>query len=153
LSATAVDRRSGIERRNITLAAYWHGARNPRRRGGRRVSDHRAIIDWHSPGLLIPVFSILGLCVLDGLLTVILMTYGARELNPVMALFLPHNLLWFALTKLALTGGGLCVLVACSRMRFFRTIRGEAIVYGVLGLYVWLIAYELRMLDFIARSA
>ena len=86
---------------------------------------------------------------LDGLLTVILMTYGARELNPLMALFLPHNLLWFALTKLALTGGGLCVLVACSRMRFFRSVPGEAIVYGVLALYVWLIAYELRMLELV----
>jgi hypothetical protein len=137
----------------MTFAAYWHGARNPRRRSGRRATDHRAVIDWHSPRLLIPVFSILVLCVLDGLLTVILMTHGARELNPVMAVFLPHNLLWFALTKLALTGTGLCVLVACSRMRLFRTIRGEMIVYAVLGVYVWLIAYELRILELVATSS
>jgi hypothetical protein len=148
-----LDRRSGSERRTMTFAAYWHGARNPRRRSGRRATDHRAVIDWHSPRLLIPVFSILVLCVLDGLLTVILMTHGARELNPVMAVFLPHNLLWFALTKLALTGTGLCVLVACSRMRLFRTIRGEMIVYAVLGVYVWLIAYELRILELVATSS
>jgi hypothetical protein len=151
LSATEFDRRSGIDRRSRGLTAYWHGARNPRRRGGRRATDLRyAIVDWHSPRLLIPVFSILCLCVLDGLLTVMLMKHGAAELNPVMALFLPHNLPAFAFVKLALTGAGLCVLVACSRMKLFRRIPGEALVYVVLGAYLWLIAYELRMLDLVA---
>ena len=148
LSATEFDRRIGSERRSFTFAAYWHGARNPRRRAGRRASDrHYTIVDWYSPRLLIPVLTILGLCVLDGMLTVMLMKHGADELNPVMALFLPQNLLWFALIKLALTGGGLCVLVACSRMRLFRRIPGELVVYAVLGVYVWLIAYELRLLE------
>lgn len=137
----------------MTLAAYWHGARNPRRRGGRRADDQRAMIDWHSPRLLIPVLSILGLCVLDGVCTVMLMTHGARELNPVMAWFLPHNLPWFAAMKLALTGGGLCVLVACSRMRLFRRLSGEAIVYAVLALYVWLLAYEFRLLELAASAS
>jgi hypothetical protein len=133
------------------LAAYWHGARNPRRRGGRRETDLRyAVIDWYSPRLLVPVLIILGLCVLDGMLTVMLMRHGAFELNPLMALFLPHNLLWFAFVKLALTGVGLCVLVACSRMRLFRKIPGELIVYAVLGIYVGLIAYELRMLELVS---
>jgi hypothetical protein len=154
LSATEIDRRSGSERRNVTFAAYWHGARNPRRRRGRRASDHHyAVIDWHSPRLLIPVLAILGLCILDGMLTVMLMNHGAAELNPVMALFLPHDLLSFALVKLALTGAGLCILVACSRMRLFRKIPGELLVYAVLGVYVWLIAYELRLLELAAVSS
>jgi hypothetical protein len=153
LSAAQLDRRSGHERRTTSFAAYWHGARNPRRRDGRRASDHRVVVDWHSPRLLIPVFAILCLCVLDGWLTVMLMTHGALELNPVMALFLPHNLLGFAFTKLALTGLGLCVLVACSRMRLFSTIRGEVLVYAVLGIYVWLIVYELRLLELAASRS
>jgi hypothetical protein len=148
------DRRSGSERRNTTFAAYWHGARKPRRRGGRREADLRyAVIDWYSARLLIPVLTILGLCVLDGMLTVMLMRHGAYELNPVMALFLPHNLLGFALTKLALTGVGLCILVACSRMRLFRKIPGELIVYAVLGIYMCLIAYELRMLEYVTSHS
>ena len=151
MSAMEIDRRSRPDRRKTTFAAYWHGARNPRRRGGRRASDlHYPVVDWHSPRLLIPVFTILALCVLDGLLTVTLMKHGAAEMNPIMALFLPHDLLWFAFVKLALTGAGLCVLVACSRMKLFRRIPGEAFVYVVLGAYLWLIAYELRMLDLIA---
>jgi hypothetical protein len=154
LSATEFDRRSGSERRSITLAAYWHGARNPRRRGGRRATDHHyAIVDWYSPRLLIPVLGILGLCVLDGMLTVMLMRHGAAELNPVMAMFLPHDLLSFALVKIGLTGGGLCVLVACSRMRLFRKVPGELFVYAVLGVYMWLISYELRMLELAASHS
>jgi hypothetical protein len=154
LSATEIDRRSGSERRSTTFAAYWHGARNPRRRDGRRATDrHYPIVDWYSPRLLIPVFTILVLCVLDGLLTVTLMKHGAAEMNPLMALFLPHNLFGFAFVKLALTGMGLCVLVACSRMRLFRRIPGEALVYAVLGLYLWLIAYELRLLELAATHS
>ena len=150
LSAREFDRRSGTERRNTTLAAYWHGARNPRRRGGRRETDLRyAVVDWYSARLLIPVLTILGLCVLDGMLTVMLMRHGAFELNPFMALFLPHNLLGFALVKLTLTGAGLCVLVACSRMQLFSKVPGELIVYAVLGIYMCLIAYELRMLEYV----
>jgi hypothetical protein len=154
LSATEIDRRSGSERRNTTFAAYWHGARNPRRRDGRRATDrHYPIVDWYSPRLLIPVFTILVLCVLDGLLTVTLMKHGAAEMNPVMALFLPHNLYWFIFVKLALTGMGLCVLVACSRMKLFRRIPGEAFVYAVLGLYMWLIVYELHLLELAATHS
>jgi hypothetical protein len=154
LSAREFDRRSGSERRNTTFAAYWHGARNPRRRGGRREADLRyAVIDWYSARLLIPVLAILGLCVLDGMLTVMLMRQGAYELNPVMALFLPHNLLGFALVKLTLTGAGLCILVACSRMQLFRKIPGELIVYAVLGIYMCLVAYELRMLEYVSTQS
>lgn len=148
MSVTEFDRRSGSERRQMTFAAYWHGARNPRRRAGRRASDAQyAIVDWHSPRLLVPAFATLALCAFDAMLTVVLMRHGARELNPVMALFLPDNLLWFVLVKLALTSLGLCVLVACSRMRLFRKIRGELVVYAVLAVYVWLVAYELRLLE------
>ena len=153
MSATEIDRRSGPDRRKMTLAAYWHGARNPRRRGGRRASDlHYPVVDWYSPRLLIPVFTILVLCVLDGLLTVTLMKHGAAELNPVMALFLPHDLLLFAFVKLALTGAGLVVLVACSRMKLFRRIPGEMFVYVVLGVYCWLVVYELHMLELAATA-
>lgn len=154
MSATEIDRRRGSERRSTTFAAYWHGARNPRRRDGRRATDRQyPIVDWYSPRLLIPVFTILVLCVLDGLLTVTLMKHGAAEINPVMALFLPHNLYWFAFVKLALTGVGLCVLVACSRMKLFRRIPGEAFVYAVLGLYLWLIVYELKLLELAASHS
>jgi hypothetical protein len=132
----------------MTLAAYWRGALRPRRFAGRRGRDRiYPVIDWHSPRVLALVVGILGLCVLDGALTVILISHGAEEANPVMALFLPHNLPWFAAVKLALTAIGMLVLVACSRMLLFRAIRGEAVLYVVLAVYATLVIYELRLLQ------
>jgi hypothetical protein len=32
-------------------------------------------------------------------------------------------------------------------MKLFRRIPGETFVYAVLGIYMWLIVYELRMLE------
>jgi hypothetical protein len=123
-----------------------HGALRPRRKSGRRKVDSYPIIDWHSPRVLALCFSILSLCVADGVLTVMLMNHGAAELNPVMALFVPHNLLAFVAVKLSLTGLGVAVLVACSRMRLFRRLPGESLLYAVLAAYVSLIWYELEML-------
>jgi len=141
-----VERRSGVDRRSLTLSAYLRGALLPRRRAGRRSEDRYVVVDWYSPRLLALVCGILGLCVLDGCFTVILLSHGATELNPVMALFLPHNLTGFAAAKLSLTGVGMCVLVACSRMRLFRTLQGETLLYLVLAAYAVLIAYELELL-------
>src|SRR4029453_19562118 len=91
------ERRSGVERRTMSVAAYWRGALNPRRRFGRRDTDRfYPIVDWHSPRVLAVVLLILGLSALDGVLTVMLMNQGASEANPVMALFVPHNLGWSA---------------------------------------------------------
>jgi hypothetical protein len=146
------DRRSGIDRRAITVHAYLHGALRPRRRAGRRSGDLYPVIDWHSPRVLAAVFGILGLCVMDGVLTVMLMKHGAAEINPLMALFVPHNLLGFAAIKLSLTGLGVSVLVACSRMRLFRALPGEALLYAVLLAYIALISYELEMLANIPMS-
>ena len=45
------------------------------------------------------------------------------------------------------------MLVACSRMRLFRKVPGELVIYAVLAIYVWLISYELRLLELAATSA
>jgi hypothetical protein len=144
-----IERRSGMERRQSGLTAYWRGALQPRRRAGRRIEDQQyPVVDWHSPRVWFVVLAILGLCVLDGVLTVMLIAHGAEEANPFMAKFVPHQLGWFAAIKLGLTATGVFVLVACSRMRLFRSaLRGEALLYVVLGVYAALIAYELRLLE------
>ena len=97
--------------------------------------------------MLALVLLILGLSALDGVLTIMLISQGANEANPLMALFVPHNLGWFAAVKLGMTSIGAAVLVACARMRLFRFLPGEALLYFVVGCYGALIAYELRLLD------
>ncbi|HEY0684368.1 MAG TPA: DUF5658 family protein [Steroidobacter sp.] len=142
------ERRSGVERRHHTVAAYLRGALNPRRRSGRRATDHAyAIVDWHSPRVLALVLLILGLSTLDGVLTLLLISQGANEVNPVMALFVPHNLGWFAVIKLGLTSLGAAVLVACARMKLFRLFPGELLLYLVVACYLVLVGYELFLLE------
>ena len=142
------ERRSGVERRHMSVAAYWRGALNPRRRFGRRTSDQSyPIVDWHSPRVLALVLMILGLSAMDGVLTIMLISQGANEANPLMALFVPHNLGWFAAVKLGMTSIGAAVLVACARMRLFRLFPGEVLLYFVVGCYGALIAYELHLLE------
>lgn len=142
------ERRSGVERRHHSVAAYWRGALNPRRRSGRRLSDHTyPIVDWHSPRVLALVMLILGLSSLDGVLTLLLISQGASEVNPVMALFVPHNLGWFAAVKLGLTSLGAAVLVACARMKLFRLFPGELLLYLVVACYIVLVGYELFLLE------
>ena len=149
-SEIQLERRSGVERRHITVLAFWRGARRPRRLTGRRVADQRyPFIDWHSPRVLALVLAVLGLCVLDGVLTLMLMSHGATEVNPVMALFLPHDLEWFAAVKLLLTSAGVSVLAVCSRMTLFRRIPGEAFLYFVVAGYLALIIYELELLKLV----
>ncbi len=154
MQAITFERRSGIDRRHHTLKAYWHGARHPRRRAGRRVTDRDyPIIDWHSPRVFALVLTILLLCVADGVLTVFLISQGAVEINPFMALFVPHSLGWFAAVKLTLTSLGALVLVACSRMKLFRAIPGETVLIALCLAYAALVSYELRLLETIAHAA
>lgn len=142
-----VDRRNGAERRNRTMYAYLYGSTRPRRLNGRRTADLiYPFIDWHSPRVLALALGILGLCTLDGVLTVALIHHGATEENPFMALFVPHSLGWFAAVKLTLTTLSLAVLVVCSRMRLLRAIPGEVLLYAILLGYAALIVYELNLL-------
>ncbi len=64
-----------------------------------------------------------------------------------MAMLVPHALGWFAAVKLSLTAMGVLVLVACSHMRLFRAIPGEAFLHLVLIGYAALVIYELKMLE------
>ena len=152
-SALFTERRRGIERRQVKLSAYVYGSLHPRRRNGRRASDRRyPIIDWHPARIFGAATLILFLCAADAVLTVVLMTHGAVEANPVMAMILPKGLGWFAGLKLAMTGIGCLVLVACSRMRLFRSVPGELMLYGVAAVYIALIVYELHLLDRVLES-
>lgn len=130
------------------MRAYWLGSLRPRRRGGRRGSDAiYPIIDWHSPRVFAWALLILALCAADGTLTVMLLANGAVEVNPLMAKFVPHSLGWFAAVKLGLTGTGVLVLAACSRMRLFRSVSGELLLALIVLGYAALVGYELLLLQ------
>src|SRR5687768_5342317 len=68
-AAVYVERRSGIDRRRMTLRSFLRGGLTPRRRGGRRAGEHHLPIDWHEPYLLFVSLMILLLSVADAFLT------------------------------------------------------------------------------------
>ncbi len=143
-----MERRASDERRSFTLAAYMWGGLNPRRFKPRRATDRTyPIIDWHAPRIFAAALAILGLCVADGVMTILLMSQGAVELNPFMALFLPDNLAEFAAMKLLLTAAGVMVLTACSQMRLLRVIPAEGVLYALLVSYLLLVRYEWVLLQ------
>jgi len=144
-----VERRAGgIDRRARFFGSLLYGGLNPRRRAGRRATDHhRPIIDWHGPWLFLSAMLILVLCVADGLLTLRLLEAGAVEANPVMASVVYDDARHFAILKLALTGAGVLTLVSLAGFRVFRLLRASAFLHAILLAYLVLVGYELALLD------
>jgi hypothetical protein len=137
-----IERRSGLDRRRVTLRSFFKGGVTPRRRAGRRAGEHHLPIDWHEPYLLFLSVTILLLSVLDAFLTLTLLTAGATEANPVMAFVLDNHPQLFALLKMGFTSVGVLVLVAVARARLFRVLKVGLVLQGVFVAYVALIGYE-----------
>ena len=112
----ASDRRNRHERRHRRLWSLMYGSFRPRRRGVRRDAEqHIEFVDWHDAYLLAIAIGILLLSSLDAFLTLMLLTHGAQEVNPVMAGLLYRDVAAFAAVKLTLTGLGVLTLVVLSR--------------------------------------
>lgn len=143
----ALDRRRSGDRRGRLVYSLVYGGVRPRRLGGRRAGDHhRPVVDRHGPGLMLSSVLVLLLCVADALLTLTLISLGAREANPVMARFIYTDVERFAALKMALTGCGVLALVAVAHFRVFGLVRVASLLHAVLAGYAVLIAYELWML-------
>ncbi|MBS0375029.1 MAG: hypothetical protein JSR73_10645 [Proteobacteria bacterium] len=140
-------RQSSRDRRKRLVFSLFYGGLKPRRRAGRRASDHhQPIVDWHGPGLLASSVLVLILCSLDAFLTLWLMTVGAVEANPLMAPLVAGDAQRFAITKLAMTGAGILTCVALANFRVFRLIRVATLVHTILVAYLVLVGYELALL-------
>lgn len=108
-----VDRRSEQDRRQKRLPLLTWLFFNGRREFSRREDDHKQIValDRYSPSLFIGVILVLSLSLLDALLTLILLSRGAKELNPVMDYYLSHGPYAFIAVKYALTAFSVLIIV------------------------------------------
>lgn len=139
----AFDRRvNTTDRRALTLRTLIASGFSPRRRGGRRATDKELPVDFHEPRLLVPAIAMLLLSIADGFLTVMLMTDGAEEANPLLAFVLHEHPRLFAAVKMGLTGLGALLLVALARARVFRLVPVSLCLYGLVAAYFALVAYE-----------
>ena len=139
------ERRAGTERRKLTLGTFLRGSVHARRRGDRRADDDYHV-DWHEPDLLFLAVTTLLLSVIDAFFTLTLLRHGATEVNPVMDFLIREHPRMFAVVKMALTGGGVLVLVAAARAHLFRMVRVKTILQWVLLCYIALFGYEMWLL-------
>jgi len=102
---TGLERRSGQDRREHQLSMFKRLFFTGIRQEIRRAEDRKSIViyDRYKPSLFIDIITILGLSLLDALLTLILISQGAKELNPVMRYFLSHGPQVFISVKYGLT--------------------------------------------------
>lgn len=144
------ERRRGPDRRTRIARALLYGSFNPRRRASRREGEHGlGAIDWHHPWWLAVAMLILVLCATDAVLTVILISRGAYEVNPLLAPLIGGSGALFVGVKIGLTGIGVAVLILLSRVKAFGGVPVALVLYGVLLGYGALIGYELRLLGWL----
>ncbi len=146
------DNRRQPDRRAVPTGAC--GALPPagRRMRARRAEEHRRphFVDRFSAWTLA---AILGLCLAtlaDGVLTIHLLRTGCEEVNPAMRPLLAWGVSPFLVGKYLLTVAGLPVLLVFKNFYLFGTrLRVGHLLPVFAGLYLVLLAYELRLIGIV----
>jgi Domain of unknown function (DUF5658) len=123
---------------------YWLGGR---RVGGRRVDDQGNYVDKYEAGLVSSAVAILVLCSVDAVLTLVLITRGATEINIAMAKLISIDVASFLYTKILVTAIGVIILIMHKNHYYFRLIRVKTLVHLFLVFYVFLVGYEIVLLQ------
>ncbi len=141
-------RRHVVERRRPHLRAFYYACFKTRRRGERRdilqqvqhyYSDH---YDLNSATAALTMML---LCIVDSVLTLMLLERGASELNPMAALLLNHGSLWFFTVKYLLTALCVFTLVMHTRIGVFG-MRGYHLLQLSILFYLLLVNYQVVLL-------
>ena len=133
--------RSGTDRRRLSLRGLVYGAWRGRRVEERRTDTQAGYVDRYPSSVVLTAVALFTLAMADAYCTLVLLEAGAQELNPVMEALLQAEPTWFVPVKLAITAVGVLMLVLHKNFSFGR-LPALKIMYGLLGLYGCLIAYE-----------
>lgn len=141
-----IERRSGIDRRKTRLGGIRRLFFRGRRCNLRRADDRRklALLDHYSPRILAIIVAILLLSLVDAVLTLVLISHGAVELNPVMAFFLSKGDSAFVIAKYLLTAISVTIVVLINYVfiRIFRSHVKDLLIYFA-GCFALVVAWEL----------
>lgn len=112
-----------------------------RRQAMRRQDEARgSFVDSHGTVLFLIVTAVAALNVLDALFTVLFLSYGGREINPLVAASLDSGI-WVFLT-LKSVGIGVCVAFLTLTKNFVVSRIGLAVVFvgysALMGWHLWL---------------
>jgi hypothetical protein len=118
------ERRSGKDRRKTGAPSMRSVLRGGRRENIRRREDKNGFffVDRYSQSLFGAILIILFLSVTDALLTLLLTSHGAVEINPVMAYYLNLGPYQFLAVKYLMTCSAVFLLLICQNI-FLRTIK------------------------------
>lgn len=144
--APAGDERRRVDRRRpqgIWNRHTWFGGR---RRGGRRRED-ALFVDQHGAGLFFVACGIVTLNVLDAFFTVLFLSHGGREMNPLVDQLLRHGLWPFLAVKSV--GIGLCILLLCLVKNFPMARLGLGFLFVA---YAALLAWHVYLLEHVPLS-
>ena len=144
-----IERRSGIDRRKARLGGIRQLLFNGRRSNLRRADDRRklALLDHYSPKIFAIIVAILLLSLVDAVLTLVLISHGAVELNPVMAYFLSKGDSTFLIVKYLLTSISVTIVALINYVfiRIFRSHVRDLLVYFA-GCFALVVAWELFLM-------
>ena len=146
------DKRSGIDRRkragfNLQMLAGYG-----KRRIIRRQEDRGRIffVDQYRSILFVTIVAILFLCVIDAILTIILLNRGAYETNPIMAYLLDIGPYAFFIPKYAIT------IISTFGLFLFRDIvirrlnlSTQSILYLIVWIYAGVVAWEFYLIYYV----
>ena len=98
-------RKSGNDRRNRAGISIRLLVGAGKRESVRRLGDRGRIffVDWYSPKLFVAILAGIFLSIVDGFLTLLLMSRGAYEVNPIMTYALSVSPSAFVASKYILT--------------------------------------------------
>lgn len=97
------------------------------------------------------LFAVLILCLIDGMMTIVLVEKGAWEANPFMRYALSVSYEFFFFSKYFLTAGGLLFLLINGKKRVFRELISlEEFACGLVLFYEGLVIYEISVYHIVA---
>ena len=116
----SIERRSDQDRRQSHISFFKPVLCRGKRYSLRRADDSKQItvLDQDDTSLMIFVLIVLGLSMVDAVLTLILLEHGAVEVNPVMRYCIDLGLGPFVIAKYSLTARPLVVMVMLSASSF-----------------------------------
>ena len=144
-----IERRSAQDRRKNRFNIFRRPFSSRRRRSLRRQADQRGfyLLDYYSPKIFYAVTLILLLSIADALLTLYLISAGAKELNPVMAYFLGISPNVFMMAKYLMTSTSVVIVVLLNYV-FIQRIRLQlgALLNYFIGCFVAVVVWELVLI-------
>lgn len=143
VSEAIADKRVIADRRQFTWRTIFYGFMRSRRHILRRDVDAEVLfLDWHHPWLFFLAVGTMIFSCLDAFMTLQLLERGMVEANPVMAAILGQGTTAFAVSKMALTGTSILILVFLAKAHFMNRLRTGLILTIFFVLYACLICYE-----------